>query len=152
MAVLPEATHCGRSEGIPSPPQGSIVVGRVPGSRIVLFIAGGLLLAALVPLSQPYRHSLAWQVSAEHRPKVEQALRQGAEAFGTGPEEYRRQTRPRIKQVGNHTCISLVTYRSDGEGSFIACFDPRGSMVTERARGPVFRGMELWDYVGPWVW
>ena len=124
----------------------------VPLSRIAIFIVGGLLLTGLVPLSQPLRHWLAWQVAAEHRPSVERALLRGAEAFELAPEEYRRQTRPRIEQVASQTCVSLVTYRRYGEGSFIACYDSDGSMVTERMLGPVFRGVELWDYVGPWVW
>lgn len=125
---------------------------RVLASRIVMFIASGLLLAALIPLSQPYRHSSAWQVAAEHVPSVERALRRGSENFGMSPEAYRRHTRPRIERIGRQTCISLVTHRSDGGGSYIACYDRHGSMVSERALGVSFGAEAPWDRFGQWVW
>jgi hypothetical protein len=45
---------------------------RGSAALIAMFVTVGLLLAApLVPLSQPYRHSIAWQVPVEHGPIVE---------------------------------------------------------------------------------
>lgn len=127
-------------------------MGRRLAARIILLVAGALLLAATVPLSQPYRHSLAWRVPAEHRPKVELALRRGAEAFGISPEEYRRHTRPRIERVDGRTRISLVTHRSLGGGSYMADYDTSGAIASERVVGPACGATNLWDRFGYWLW
>ena len=121
-------------------------------SRIAIFVTGGLMLASLLPLSQPYRHSSAWQVPIEHRQKVELALMRGAQNFGMSSEEYRQHTRPHIEDVEGQTCIRLETHRSDGGGSYTACYDHQGSISSERASGTSFGAETLWDRFGHWVW
>ena len=71
--------------------------------------------------------------------------------FGESSEEYRRHTRPHIEQVGNLTCISLVTHRSDRGGNYTACYGRDGSM-SERAISASLGAETLWDRYGAWVW
>jgi hypothetical protein len=119
-----------------------------------LIVTGAaILLAALVPASQPYRHAVAWRVPAEDQPFVDQALASGALAFGATPEEYIRVTRPRIDRDGFRTCVTLATHRSDGGGSYIGCYDNRnGSFLSDRIKGMPFGAERLWDRFGHWVW
>jgi len=126
---------------------------RGSAALIAMFVTVGLLLAApLVPLSQPYRHSIAWQVPVEHGPIVEQTLVRGAATFGMRADEYRRHTRPHVEHIGGKTCISLVTHRSDAGGSYIACYDQQHLVISERALGISFGAETLWDRFGQWVW
>jgi hypothetical protein len=118
-------------------------------------IAAGalILLASLIPLSQPYRHEGAWRVSPEHLTNVNRALIGGAAAFGLSPEEYRRITRPRVDRDQRRTCVTLATHRSDGGGSYRGCYDSRtGAVISEVARGVPFGDEGLWNRFGQWLW
>ena len=121
--------------------------------QIGMLVAAPMVLASLIPLSQPFRHAAAWQVPAERGPYVDRALTDGAAAFGTTREQYRRITRPRVHQGQHQTCVTLATNFSDGDGSFRGCYDRQtGAFISSRAQGFSFRGGRLWDYVGPWLW
>ena len=126
---------------------------RLLSSRFVMPIVAVILLAALLPLTQPYRHSAAWRVPPEHQPHVDRALAGAAEMLGVSSEDYRRITRPRVERDRLRTCVTLATYRSDRGGSYMRCHDNRtGAVILERGLGIPFGAEGLWDRFGHLVW
>jgi hypothetical protein len=79
-----------------------------------------ILLASLIPLSEPYRHEAAWRVPPERARYVDRALTGGAAASGMRREEYRRVTRPRVDEDQHRICVTLATHLS-GEGGYRGC-------------------------------
>jgi hypothetical protein len=121
---------------------------RRTGIRVAVLI----LLAALVPLSQPYRHERAWRVPPEHASYVDRALTGAAAAHGTSREDYRSITRPRVDEDQGQICVTLATHLS-GDGGYRGCFDSQtGAFISGGAMGYSFRGERLWDRFGPWLW
>jgi hypothetical protein len=122
-----------------------------------VLIGAMLLLAALVPLSQPYRHAAAWRVAPRHQIVVDKALAGAAAAFETSPQDYKRLTRPSVEELKSTICVTLADYRRDGSGSFQGCYDRRnGTLASQRAVVCAFGGRglvgRLWEAVAPWVW
>ena len=112
-----------------------------------------ILLASLVPLSQPSRHAAAWRVPPEDKSYVDRALTAGFAAFGMSREEYRGVTRPTVDRNEARTCVALATHRTDGGGSYIGCYDSQtGASISERAIGYSFGAERLWDRFGGWFW
>lgn len=121
--------------------------------RAWILVALPILLASLIPLSQPYRHAAAWRVPPEHERYVDRALTGAAAAFGASREEYRRITRPQVNQDQHQTCVTLATHLSDGDGSYRSCYNSQtGAFISERATGYSFRAERLWDRLGSWLW
>ena len=58
-------------------------VSRVLSRQTGVLVAVAILLAALIPLSQPYRHAAAWRVPPEHERFVDQALTGAAASLST---------------------------------------------------------------------
>ena len=120
--------------------------------RTGAFLLAAILLASLVPLSQPYRHAAAWRNPPENMPYVDRALTRAAAVHGTSREAYRRMTRPHVDQDRRQICVTLATHLKD-EGSYRGCYDSRtGAFISEQVTGYSFRGERLWDRLGPWLW
>jgi hypothetical protein len=121
--------------------------------RTGIVIGAAILLASLIPLSQPWRHEAAWRVPPGQESYVDRALTGAAAAFGTSREEYRRLTRPRVDQDRRLTCVTLATHRDDGGGSYSGCYDSRtNALISERASGIPFGVEGLWNRYGHRVW
>ena len=123
-------------------------------SRRTWMVVGVLiLLASLVPFSQPVRHTVAWRVPSGYENYMDRALTAGAAAFAMSREEYRRSTRPQISRDRHQICVTLATHRSDSGGSHTSCYDNQtGALIFERTTSGSFGAEGLWDRYGGWVW
>lgn len=120
--------------------------------RTGVLVVSSILLAGVIPLSQPFRHAAAWRMPPEHTPYVDRALTRAAAAHGSSREAYRRMTRPRVDQDQRQTCVTLATHLKD-EGGYRGCYDSQtGAIISEQAPGYSFRAERLWDRLGPWLW
>jgi hypothetical protein len=121
--------------------------------RRIVFIAAIVAALTTALFLACFSHAAAWRVAAADRPWVERAVRGGAEAFGTSPEEYRAHTRPRVWRVAGQVCVALRSATHDDGGSYVACFAERdGRLVSERALGRGLGAGRLLDAVWAWVW
>lgn len=118
-----------------------------------IFLCCALLLAALGAFALRYGHAAAWRLLPDQRPWVERTLDIAAAGTGITREELRRTTRPRLWHGSDRLCVVLATHRSDGGGSYQACFDRRnGHVVEERLYGPSFGPSRVADRFWERVW
>lgn len=121
--------------------------------RAGIAAAIAILLASLVPLSQPYRHAAAWRVPAHQQSLVDRTLKARSAASGVSPEEYRGFTRPRVSYDRHQTCVTLRSHRNDGGGSYSRCYHNRtGALLSEAEMGIPFGRESLWNRFGAALW
>lgn len=115
--------------------------------------ACALLLAAFGAFALRYSHAAAWSVPADEQPWVERTLDVAAAGSGRTREDFRRTTRPRLRNRPGQICVTLASHRSDGGGTYQVCFDrSNGQVVEEREYGPVFGPTRIADPLWELVW
>ena len=125
------------------------------GTKSVALIALVCTLAvAVAGLSAlRYGHAAAWRLPADRQLWVERTLAVAAAGSGRTVEEFRRSTRPRLWHRPDQICVTLATHRSDGGGSYQACYDRRNNhLVEEREYGPCLCAEPLTDRLWELVW
>ena len=125
--------------------------GMKPAAAILLACA--LLVAGVGLFARSYSHAAAWRVPAEQRQWVERTLAVAAAGSNGNREDVRRTTRPRLWNRPGQTCVTLITHRADGGGSYQACYDrTNGHLVEEREYGPCLCPEPVTDRLWELVW
>lgn len=123
--------------------------------RAAIALAGALLLvaAAFALFHLRYSHAAAWRLAPRDRPWVERTLAAAESLSGRSRDELMRTRRPRLWHRPGRTCVSLVTHRRNGDGSYHACFDARdGRLVEQRDDLCTFGLTPLTDRLWKMVW
>ena len=91
--------------------------------------------------------------SADERALVERTLAAAEAGTSRTREDFRRTTRPRLWHRPGQICVILAPHRSDGGGSYQACFDrSNGNLVEEREHGISFGPTRIGDTLWELVW
>jgi hypothetical protein len=119
------------------------------GRKTTTALIGLAVLAGLaaVPVAMRAVQAASWRVAEGDRPFVERALRNGAAEFGVTEGAYRRRFSPRVERRGGETCVALTSVLRDQGGSYAACYDAAGQVVTERLTGHAFGNFSLAERV-----